>query len=82
MIRSEKSLVLSNLDGFRRGGPQFVHWAKNEWRNSGGARSWGDWRPKNGMKGVIVWGWYPCHRLPSKRSHIHTAILVIYCLNC
>lgn len=73
----DSNQVLSNLDGFRRGGPQFVHWENPEWRNNGGARSWGSWRPSNETKGVVVWGWYPCHRLQSKRSHIHTAILLL-----
>ena len=69
--------MLSNLDGFRRGGPQLVHWNDAKWRNNGGARSWGSWRPSRGDQGVVVWGWYPCHRNHTKRAHIHTPILLL-----
>ena len=65
------------MDGFRRGGPQLVHWNDPKWRNNGGARSWGSWRPDNGDRGIIVWGWYPCHRNHTKRAHIHTPILLL-----
>ena len=73
----DDNMVLSNLDGMRRGGPQLVHWEKSEWRDAGGSRSWGSWRPKNGDIGTVVWGWYPCHRQREKRSHIHTPIMLI-----
>ena len=45
---TDNSLVLSNLNGMRRGGPQFVHWECAEWRERGGASGWGTWRPSNG----------------------------------
>ena len=42
----------------RRGGPQvrpqFVHWECAEWRDRGGAQSWGSWRPKCGDRGQVV----------------------------
>ena len=70
-------LVLSNLDGLRRGGPQLVHWESSKWRDNGGSRSWDGWQPSNGTQGIVVWGWYPCHRQREKRSHIHTPILLL-----
>ena len=69
--------VLSNLDGLRRGGPQLVHWESSKWRDNGGSRSWDGWQPSNGTQGIVVWGWYPCHRQREKRSHIHTPILLL-----
>merc|ERR1712021_232317 len=30
-------LVMTNLNGMRRGGPQFVHWECADWREKGGA---------------------------------------------
>ena len=54
----DESLVLSNLNGMRRGGPQvrpqFVHWECAEWRDRGGAQSWGTWRPKCGDRGQVI----------------------------
>ena len=68
---------MSNLDGLRRGGPQLVHWESSKWRDNGGSRSWDGWQPSNGTQGIVVWGWYPCHRQREKRSHIHTPILLL-----
>jgi len=73
----DERLVLSNLDGLRRGGPQLVHWESSKWRDNGGSRSWDGWQPSNGTQGIVVWGWYPCHRQREKRSHIHTPILLL-----
>ena len=65
------------FDNINLGRPIDVQWPNEEWRNSGGKSGWDGWVPEKGMEGLVVHRWTPCHREPSKRSHVDKTILLV-----
>ncbi|XP_071440736.1 pecanex-like protein 1 isoform X2 [Hetaerina americana] len=54
-----------------------VAWPDERMRARGGRSHWRDWLPEKGMEGQVVHRWVPCHRDPSKRSHVDRIILLV-----
>lgn len=54
-----------------------VQWPSEYMRERGGKNYWKDWRPAEGMEGVVVHRWQPCHRDITQRSHVDRTILLV-----
>ncbi|XP_031359029.1 pecanex-like protein 1 isoform X1 [Photinus pyralis] len=54
-----------------------VSWPDENMRAKGGRSHWRDWLPESGMEGQVVHRWSPCHRDPSRRSHVDRTILLV-----
>ncbi|XP_068683309.1 pecanex-like protein 1 isoform X4 [Montipora foliosa] len=54
-----------------------VQWPSEIMREHGGRSYWKDWNPAEGMEGVVVHRWTPCHRDPARRSHVDRTIVLV-----
>lgn len=54
-----------------------VQWPSELMREHGGRSYWKDWNPIEGMEGIVVHRWTPCHRDPARRSHVDRPIVLI-----
>nr|XP_039272642.1 pecanex-like protein 1 isoform X1 [Styela clava] len=72
---TDPSRVFETLEVRRQ--VDYVKWPNEEWRKYGGRSKWGDWRPKKGMVGEVVFRWYPSHRDASQRSHVGEVIVLM-----
>ncbi|XP_015763882.1 PREDICTED: pecanex-like protein 1 [Acropora digitifera] len=54
-----------------------VQWPSELMRERGGRSYWKDWNPVEGMEGVVVHRWTPCHRDPARRSHVDRSIVLV-----
>ncbi|CAH3161495.1 unnamed protein product [Porites evermanni] len=54
-----------------------VQWPSELMREHGGRSYWKDWNPVEGMEGIVVHRWTPCHRDPARRSHVDRPIVLI-----
>ncbi|CAG9819558.1 unnamed protein product [Phaedon cochleariae] len=54
-----------------------VIWPTEYMRIRGGRSYWKDWVPEALMEGPVVHKWIPCHKDPSKRSHVDRTILLV-----
>ena len=54
-----------------------VQWPSEIMREHGGKSYWKDWSPMEGMEGIVVHRWTPCHRDPARRSHVDRTILLV-----
>lgn len=52
-------------------------WPDESWRARGGRNDWKNWLPDEGMEGVVVHRWAPCHREVLFRSHVDKTILLL-----
>jgi len=54
-----------------------VLWPSELMREHGGKSYWKDWNPVEGMEGIVVHRWTPCHRDPARRSHVDRPIVLV-----
>ena len=54
-----------------------VQWPSEYMRERGGKNHWKDWRPTEGLEGVVVHRWQPCHRDITQRSHVDRTIVLV-----
>lgn len=54
-----------------------VQWPSELMRERGGKSYWKDWNPVEGMEGIVVHRWTPCHRDLARRSHVDRPIVLI-----
>lgn len=54
-----------------------VQWPSELMREHGGRSYWKDWNPVEGVEGIVVHRWTPCHRDPARRSHVDRPIVLV-----